>query len=338
MDVLAPGLVLHKVFGIVHLANVVEIAADARHQRIRPDLAAGRLRKGRHHHGMVVGAARRHEHLLHDRVVQVAQIHQAEHGRGIQHIFKRRQEAEAEDAGEEAVERDARKGEHPLREAIIEYNLKNSKKNSAQHTLQQRCEHDVDPALDFMDDAGGGQGYAERVQEGHQQVAGGIQHTEGRMEREIERVQLPEKNRHQEGAERDGQDDPQRIRGGEKHGLHAQHRDCIGEDEEEVLRNHLLAGRLFAQARPAEQEEVEHAQHHQVQDRIRKGAVVDVRGGLGHALELRVAFLRDGKALPDDLLALLDGDRVVVVRRQRLVRLDGDVRNLADLIIIDIIR
>ena len=58
------GLVLDEVVRLEHLADVVEVAADAGQQRIGADGLGGRLGQGGHGHAVRVGARRPADQLL----------------------------------------------------------------------------------------------------------------------------------------------------------------------------------------------------------------------------------------------------------------------------------
>ena len=98
VDVFTAALVFNKVFRIVHLSDVVVVGTDAGKKRICSDLVACSLGKRSHHEGMVVCSACSDKHFLHERIVQIAEVHKAEHRRRVENKFKRRKKSKTENA------------------------------------------------------------------------------------------------------------------------------------------------------------------------------------------------------------------------------------------------
>ena len=99
MAVLA-RLVLDEVVRLQHLADVVEIAADAGQQRIRPDRLGGRLGQRRHGHAVRVRPRRPTDQLLGQRVRAVGQLQQADLGDDAEQPLDDGQQAADEKAGQ----------------------------------------------------------------------------------------------------------------------------------------------------------------------------------------------------------------------------------------------
>ena len=87
------GLVLDEVVRLEHLADVVEVAADAGQQRIGADGLGGRLGQRRHRHAVRVGARRAADQFLQERMRAVGQFQQADVGDDAEAAFDERQTA-----------------------------------------------------------------------------------------------------------------------------------------------------------------------------------------------------------------------------------------------------
>ena len=84
-------LVFDKIFGLFEFSRIVIIRADARQKSVCADRRTRVFRQSCNEHGMVVSSGRRQKHTFHKRIVQIGQIHKAEHRRRIQQEFQRRQ-------------------------------------------------------------------------------------------------------------------------------------------------------------------------------------------------------------------------------------------------------
>ena len=89
----SPDLVLDEVLRLEHLADVVEVAADAGQQRIGADGLGARLGQGRHGHAVRVGAGGAADQFLQERMRAVAQFQQADIGDDGEAAFDERQDA-----------------------------------------------------------------------------------------------------------------------------------------------------------------------------------------------------------------------------------------------------
>ncbi len=87
------GLVLDEIVRLEHLADVVEIAADADQQRIGADGLRGRFGQGRHRHAVRVRSRGAPHQFLQQRMAAVGQLEQADIGDDAEAAFDQRQDA-----------------------------------------------------------------------------------------------------------------------------------------------------------------------------------------------------------------------------------------------------
>ena len=94
-------LVLHEVVRLEHLADVVEIAADARQQRVGSDLLRGGLGERGHRDAVRVRAWGTANELLHERMAAVGQLQHADVGDDAETALDQWQAAGQDETGQE---------------------------------------------------------------------------------------------------------------------------------------------------------------------------------------------------------------------------------------------
>ena len=94
-------LVLDEVARLEHLADVVEVGADADQQPLGADALGGRLGDRGHGDRVVVGARRAADQLLQQRMGHVAQLQQAQVGLHAEQAFDERQQPHHQQAGKD---------------------------------------------------------------------------------------------------------------------------------------------------------------------------------------------------------------------------------------------
>ena len=93
VDVVRPGLVLDEGERILHLADVVVVGRDPRHQRIGADRLGGPLGEVADHHAVVVGPRRLEQEAAQQPVGRVGELEHLEHGHDPEHVAEHRERA-----------------------------------------------------------------------------------------------------------------------------------------------------------------------------------------------------------------------------------------------------
>ena len=66
--------ILNEISGFLHLSDIVEVGADAAHNRPGPDRLSGSLGKGRDDKAVVIGPGCLNRHLLEERMIEIGQL------------------------------------------------------------------------------------------------------------------------------------------------------------------------------------------------------------------------------------------------------------------------
>ena len=101
MPIVALPLVFGEVARLEHLADVVEIGADAHQQAAGADRFGRRLGQRRHGDRMVVRARCAANQFLQQRMGRIAQLDQAQVGLHVENLLDHRQQARHQRAGDD---------------------------------------------------------------------------------------------------------------------------------------------------------------------------------------------------------------------------------------------
>ena len=114
------ALVLHKVAGLLHLADVVVVGPHPGQHGVGPDLLAGGLRQVCHHDRMAVGSGGRVEKPLEDRGVEVGEFDKPEGGNRVQGVFQEGEDSQDQHPRSQAVKDRPEKHHRVAREGTAE--------------------------------------------------------------------------------------------------------------------------------------------------------------------------------------------------------------------------
>ena len=162
------ALVFDKIFALVDFSNVVVIRAYPRHQGIGSDGLAGVLRQLRDHKRMVVSSAGGQKHFAHHRIVQVAKVYQAEDGRGVQYLLKRRDKAKDQNAAKEAVDGKAKGDYSGAVKVVVKNHFQQKGRQNIQHGGYQGGEDHLYAVFQLADYPAADKARGKRVKENDQ--------------------------------------------------------------------------------------------------------------------------------------------------------------------------